>query len=128
MNKVEFDISEKAVIVPVNLEIDGITARTDFIVDTGTSETLICENRLRKMGLVRANSIDDVQIQAVGGNLTAYRYKIESISALGVTKPNMVVLAHPMPKGSGIDGLLGLDFFEDKVLTIDFKQAEISVN
>ena len=129
MSKETFNIKQKAVIVPVAVKVDDHTTRDiDFIVDTGTYETLICENRLRQMGYTRVDSIEDVPIQTVGGNATAYRYIIEDITALGVTRRNFRVISHPMPSGSGAYGLLGLDFFEDKVLTIDFKQAVISVN
>ena len=34
-------------------------------------------------------------------------------------------IARSLPAGLGIDGLLGLNFFKDKELTIDFKLSEI---
>jgi len=99
-----------------------------FIVDTGSPETLICERAIRALGCTPANSIEDVPIQTVGGSAVAYRYIIERISALGVTRSNFKVISHRMPSGSGAYGLLGLDFFENTRLTIDFKLAEIIVD
>ena len=127
MRKEKFDINQKAIIIPVFVEIDDQTNRYDFIVDTGTPETLISEMALRAMGYTRVDSIEDVPIQTVGGRATAYRYVIDSITALGVTRRNMKIISHQMPSGSGAYGLLGLDFFEDKELTINFKKAEITV-
>ena len=49
------------------------------------------------------------------------------MTALGVSKKDLKVISHPMPSGSGAYGLLGLDFFENTKLTIDFKTAEIIV-
>ena len=127
MRKEKFNIEDKAVIVKVFVEADGITNELDLIVDTWTQETLISEKAIRAMGYVRANSIADITIKSVGGSATAYRYIIDSIEALGVRRSKFTVISHPMPKGAGVDGLLGLDFFENTELTIDFKRAEIRV-
>ena len=37
------------------------------------------------------------------------------------------ILEHPMPEDAGADGLLGLDFFENTSLTIDFILSEIGI-
>jgi predicted aspartyl protease len=127
MTKETFDIKQKAIIIPVYVDIDGITNELEFIVDTGTSETLICERAIRLMGYTRVDSIEDVPIQTVSGSATAYRYIIDNIKALGLTRHNSKVISHTMPSDAGVDGLLGLDFFENTELTIDFKRAEIRV-
>ena len=127
MKKETFNIEDKAVIVKIYVDADGITNELDFIVDTGTQETLIGERAIRAMGYVPANSIADVPIKSVGGNAMAYRYVVDSIEALGIRRSKFEVISYPMPKGAGADGLLGLDFFEDTVLTIDFKRAEIRI-
>ena len=127
MTKETFDLRQKAIIVSVDVEIDGMVKDFPFIVDTGSPETLICEKAIRTLGCTPANSIEDVPLQTIGGSATAYRYIIESISALGLTRCNIKVISHPMPSGSGAYGLLGLDFFENTRLTIDFKTAEIIV-
>ena len=127
MKKEKFNIEDKAVIVKVYVEADGIINELDMIVDTGTQETLISEKAIKAIGYVRANSIADVPIKSVVGNAMAYRYTIDCIETLGVRRSKFNVISHPMPKGAGADGLLGLDFFENTELTIDFKRAEIRV-
>jgi hypothetical protein len=37
------------------------------------------------------------------------------------------VLSHTLPPSATIDGLLGLDFLRGKKLTIDFRQADVSL-
>ena len=128
MTKEKFDLRQKAIIVSVDVEIDGMVKDFPFIVDTGSPETLICEKAIRAMGCTHVDSIEDVPIQTVGGGAMAYRYIIERMSALGVTKRNLKIISHPMPSGSGAYGLLGLDFFENTRLIIDFKTAEIIVD
>jgi predicted aspartyl protease len=127
MTKEKFNIEDRAIIVPVYIETDGVITLLYFILDTGTQETLICETAMRRMGYVRANSIAEVPIQTVGGRALAYRYVIDNLKALGVKRSEFDVISHTMPDDAGIDGLLGLDFFENTELTIDFKRAEIRV-
>jgi len=127
MTKEKFELEQRAIIIPVYVEIDGIINELEFIVDTGTPETLICEKAIRLMGYTPVDSIEDVSIQTVGGAAKAYRYIIDSIMSIGITKRNIKVISHKMPEDAGVDGLLGLDFFENTRLIIDFKTAEIIV-
>ena len=45
--------------------------------------------------------------------------------AIGLIRRNFKVISRSLPIGLGIDGLLGLNFFQNKELTIDFKLSEI---
>ena len=128
MSKVEFDISQKAIIVSVAVEADGITSDLDFILDTGSPETLISDKAIRMIGYTPVDSFEDVPVHTVSGSATAYRYVIDNITALGVSRKGIKVISMQMPAGSGAHGLLGLDFFENTRLTIDFKTAEIIVS
>jgi len=47
--------------------------------------------------------------------------------ALGLIRRNFKVISRTLPVGLGIDGLLGLNFFKYKELTIDFKLSEIRI-
>jgi len=37
------------------------------------------------------------------------------------------VLGHTSPPSAGVDGLIGLDFFRDRNLLIDFRAGQITV-
>lgn len=39
----------------------------------------------------------------------------------------IVRLAHTLPPSAGVDGLLGLDFFRDHLLSIDFQRGQVSL-
>ena len=127
MTKETFDIKQKAVIAPVTIEADGMIHRFFFIVDTGSYETLLCEKTIRMIGYTPVDSFEDVPVHTVSGSATAYRYVIDNMTALGVNRKGIKVISMQMPAGSGAHGLLGLDFFENTRLTIDFKTAEIIV-
>lgn len=45
--------------------------------------------------------------------------EIRKIEALNVVKENFSVVLHTLPPNAPIDGLLGMDFIQGHVLTID---------
>jgi hypothetical protein len=49
------------------------------------------------------------------------------MTALGLHQLGIRVLAFDLPQATGVDGLLGLDFLRDNVLTIDFRAGVISL-
>jgi hypothetical protein len=55
------------------------------------------------------------------------RILLSKITALGLERQNLSVLAHTLPPSSGVDGLLGLDFFAAKVLKIDFRLGHLEL-
>ena len=121
MRKEKFDLDDKLITVSVIVEADYISKDFRFIVDTGTKYSIMSARAAKAMWLTRANS-KEVQIRGVTGSRTAYEHKIDAITALGVKKRNFHILEHPMPEDAGADGLLGLDFFENTKLNIDFIQ------
>ena len=126
LKKETFTLEDKLITLSVVVEADCITRDFKFIVDTGTRSTIIDEDAAKAMWLTRTNS-KEVHIRGVTGSGTAYEHKIDAITALGVTKRNFHILEHPMPEDAGADGLLGLDFFENTSLTIDFILSEIGI-
>lgn len=45
--------------------------------------------------------------------------RIKQLSALGQEKVDFAVVMHALPENAPIDGLLGMDFIQGHVLTID---------
>jgi len=128
MSEVEFNIEDKAIVIPVIVETEDLTKALYFLVDTGASQTLICEHALRQMGNIPANADREVPIQGIGEPCMAPVHIIPSITALGVTRQNLEVLSNPIPERTGAQGLLGLDFFEEKDLHISFRNGTIRVD
>lgn len=52
---------------------------------------------------------------------------ISSVEALGVRRDRFRVLAYTLPPETGIDGLLGLDFFRDRRPVIDFRKSTVQL-
>jgi hypothetical protein len=53
---------------------------------------------------------------------------VRHVSALNWQRDDFLVLAHQLPPALLVDGLLGLDYFRDHILTIDFLHNEIDMS
>jgi hypothetical protein len=54
-------------------------------------------------------------------------FALTRFSALGQHRFLFPVIGHTLPPSSGVDGLLGLDFLRDQILTIDFRSRQIAL-
>ena len=80
-----------------------------------------------RIGYQNKDSIGTTHTLTASKRETVYEFKIESISAIGLIRRNFHVISRSLPIGLGIDGLLGLNFFKSKELTIDFKLSEVRI-
>ena len=70
---------------------------------------------------------DRVQVTTGSGVEYVPRLRVARIKVLGQERVHFPVLTHTLPPSSTIDGLLGLDFVRGQTLTIDFRQASVSL-
>ena len=96
-------------------------------VDTGASITVISRDVLQLAGHEPASAERRVTIATVSGLETVPVVRVGALTALGVTRRGIAVLAHTLPPAARVDGLLGLDFFRDRRLTLDFRLGEITL-
>jgi predicted aspartyl protease len=96
-------------------------------LDTGATNTLVNTALLVAVGYDPALSSDRTQVTTGSGVEFVPRITLSRITALGLERQNLSVLAHTLPPSSGVDGLLGLDFFQDKVLKLDFRFGQSSL-
>ena len=120
-----FDRKQPLVMVDVTVKVDDILKRFDFAVDTGATITLVSDDAMKKMGYTKADSIRSTHTITASKSETVYEYNLDNIMAIGLVRRNLKVISRSLPVGLGIDGLLGLNFFKNKELTIDFKLSEI---
>ena len=99
----------------------------NLALDTGASDTLISAARLEEAGFDLAASSQTVQITTGSGLATAPIIEIARLQALDGERLNFPVLAHNLPPTATIDGLLGLDFMRDHLLTVDFRTGQLSL-
>ena len=96
-----------------------------LMVDTGASFTSLSEEVLEEIGCA-ISAVKSITVSAAG-IFETNSAQIQSMDVSGLVKKKMTIVALTLPGGSGIDGVLGSDFFQDKKLTIDFKKHTIEV-
>jgi predicted aspartyl protease len=102
-----------------------------MVLDTAASHTTIDFTALCMAGYVFGQASQTCQIETANGVIDADVFEAASITALGYTVHHIPIQVYDfMAHGilSDYDGLLGLDFFENTVFTIDMKNNTIEVH
>jgi Aspartyl protease len=108
-------------------KIDGY--EIDLALDTGASHTVIDLSILLLSGSDLGNSIGSEEHETANGVVTAFSFKIAEFEVLGESRRNFVVGAYDYFQSgivTDIDGVLGLDFFQNRTFCIDMEKKEIS--
>ncbi len=99
----------------------------NLALDTGATGTVISQKRLVELGYDLNDSEDEMFITTGSGLISVPKIRIEKLIALGKEKSDFLVNAHDLPPTASVDGVLGLDFLRENVLTIDFVQGFIEL-
>jgi predicted aspartyl protease len=122
-----FDPRSGLIIVHTELTGPSGSAILRLALDTGATSTLVNVGMLVAVGCDPATAPERVQVTTGSGVELVPVVFLDKVTALGQARSDFVVLGHSLPASAGIDGLLGLDFFREQALTIDFRQGEITL-
>ena len=122
-----FDPQQGLIIVPAELWGPNGSAVLRLALDTGATGTLVNTGMLVALGYDPALIPDRVQITTGSGVEFVPRVLLDRIMVLGEESADFPVLGHTLPPSAGIDGLLGLDFFRGRSLTIDFRTGQMEL-
>ena len=128
MTSVVFNKKLPLVIVPVSIKIEEVVFDFNFAIDTGASISLVDMDVLEAIGFNKERCVQTIQTMTASRQETAYQFEIPNIKAIGLIRRNFKVISRKLPVGLGIDGLLGINFFKSKELTIDFKTSEVRLS
>jgi len=103
--------------IMVNARING-GGNTHLLLDTGAQGTVISPTALAALGISYRNAVRG-SIKGVTGNADVLAVRIESIEVEGARFGPLLVVSHDAGLGSGRDGLLGRDFLDNFIVTID---------
>lgn len=113
--KFKFSIDEDHNVVLVDAKLNGFSTR--LLLDTDASNTVIDLTTLLSTGFHFKDSIDKIKIETAKGIVEAEVFVVKQLESLGITQQKYAVTAYDFI-GNGIisefDGVLGLDFFENK--------------
>lgn len=126
MKQFPFALTSDEDLIILQAWIEGYEVR--LALDTAATHTVIDSNVLFMLGHSFDQPIVIVPIETASGIMEAKQVKISELSTLGIIKDSFQVLTYDF-LAYGIlsphDGVLGLDFLRNTVLTIDFKQRFI---
>jgi hypothetical protein len=103
--------------IMVSAKING-GGTTQLILDTGAQGTLISPTALAALGISYRDAVRG-SIKGVTGDANVLAVRIESIEVEGARVGPLMVVSHDSGLGSGRDGLLGRDFLDHFIVTID---------
>ena len=115
--------------IRVRAEITGPTGTgvLRLILDTGATTSLIDNSSLISLGFDPGQSPLRATVLTGGSANVVPLVVVTRLSALGQHRFGFPVLAHALPAGALADGLLGLDFLRNQVLTLDFRAGQITL-
>lgn len=117
-------------LIVVGVELHGPTgiAIVRLALDTGATRTLINASVLTAAGYELELVNDRVEMTTGSGLEYVPRIAVRRIATLGITRENHLVVGHTLPASAGIDGLLGVDFFAETKLTINFRERTLEID
>ena len=127
MNRETVEVGEEGIVLEVEIEVNDEIKAFYFMIDTGAAVTVIDEGIMRQIGYTPVDSIGEAYALTASKLEPVYRYEIDNLTALGVTKRNLHVISHKLPEKLDIDGLLGLNFFDKTILKIELDLPEADV-
>jgi predicted aspartyl protease len=117
-----FDSARQLIVVEVEIRGPAGDTTINMALDTGASSTVIGWDSLAVVGYEPANAIGHVEMTTGSGTQHVPKIKLKQLAAFGKRRRGLEIVAHSLPKGASVDGLLGLDFFRMTRLTIDFRK------
>lgn len=103
--------------IVVNARING-GGTTQLILDTGAQGTVISPTALAALGISYRNAVRG-SIKGVTGDANVLAVRVETIEVEGARFGPLMVVSHDAALGAGRDGLLGRDFLDNFIVTID---------
>jgi predicted aspartyl protease len=127
---VTFSFDRRRGLIVIRAELTGPSGSgvLQLALDTGATTTLVNVAMLIAIGYEPALTTDRIQVTTGSGVEFAPRIELQKLTALGQERYGLHVLGHTLPPSSGVDGLLGLDFFRGLRLTVDFRAGQLRID
>ncbi len=114
-----------SLIVPVNLNNQK---NVRLILDTGATMTVLSTDVAIELGLTSDSESQVATVNTAGGPVQVNLTRVESMGINGAKAKNVVVAIHDLPDVQpGIDGLLGMSFLNNFLVTLDANQGQLQL-
>jgi len=123
-----FDRDRGLIIVPAEVSGPRGAVAVRLVLDTGAAATVISPYHLMFAGHHPEHSPERIELTTASGVEFVPRIAVQALSALGQRRQNLAVVSHTLPPSTAADGVLGLDFFRDHRLIVDFREGVLSLD
>jgi predicted aspartyl protease len=123
-----FDPQGAAIVVPTTVWGPSGSVEVRLFLDTGAAGTAVREDALRLLGYDAADAPEQVRVVTATRVERAPRVYVQKLRALGREREHYPVVCHTLPSASGVDGVLGLDFFRGLRLVVDFREGRVTLD
>ncbi len=131
MSKFNFKYVGSLLVVNATLQgMEGIEKKLELALDTGSTRTILKPDVLNVLGYEVNKVKNNLTITTGTKNEKAFDLSVKNLEMLTYGVKNLKVACKTLPLGLFfIDGLLGLDFFQNinKKLEIDFENKTIEI-
>ncbi len=127
--KIPFKRANEGSLIVVEGKLDGGKLLLAF--DTGATHTILDLTAVLLAGYSFKQIKRTAQFVAASGIVEAQIFVIENFSAMGIERRNFEVSVYDFMSHKfvlDIDGVIGLDFFDDEKVCIDFEKQELTVH
>ncbi len=111
----------------VALKHHGRIRVVKLLIDCGASHTILSWGALSSLEIDPAGAPRRRPIVTANGLVQAPEVTVEELHALGQRVNQLLVLAHTIPFGSQVAGVLGMNFLRRFDTDLNFKQATIRI-
>lgn len=122
-----FDLKRGLVIVSARIYGPSGDTLARLAVDTGAVTTVVRPGILASVGYDLSAAPEQVRLISASGIVTVPRLLADRVAALNQERMYLPILGHALPPAAGIDGVLGLDFFRGRRLTVNFRRGQVTL-
>ena len=98
-----------------------------LLIDTGSSYTIISWQALESLGIDPAVSKIRRSLMTANGLIQVPEVRIEEFHCFGKMLKAFPLVAHTIPLGGEVTGVLGMNFLRQQATSLDFMRATIEV-
>ena len=128
MSVFKFSLENEDSLIRIDAQIGKL--ELTLALDTGATHTVVDLTLMMLNGYTLNDVIRPVEFETAKGAVSAYIFQIPALTALGRTLTNVEVSSYDFIGNDvlfDIDGVLGLDFFKETELTINFKTYTLAL-
>lgn len=127
MKRYRLTVRDRLLFTRAALEQENLFRVVSLLIDAGASHTIISWETLLSLGIDPTATQNRKPVTTANGLVWMPQVEIEEFHALGQSVASFQVMAHNIPLGSQINGVLGMDFLRQFEFTLKLKQAVIEV-